>query len=45
LFRSRITVNVAMPASTPTANRSSMNPMKAQWPIPGMAKVRENRLP
>jgi len=39
LFRSRITVNVAMPASTPTANRSSMNPMKAQCPIPGMAKV------
>ena len=45
LFRSRITVNVAMPASTPTANRSSMNPMKAQWPIPGMAKVRENSSP
>ena len=45
LLRIRITVNVMMPASTPTANRSSMNPMKAQWPMPGMAKVRENSAP
>ena len=45
LFRSRITVKVMMPASTPTANRSSMNPMTAQWPMPGMANVRENRSP
>ncbi len=36
---------VMMPASTPTANRSSMNPMKAQWPMPGIAKVLENRSP
>ena len=45
LLRSRMTVKVMIPASTPTANRSSMNPMKAQWPMPGIAKVRENRLP
>ena len=45
LFRTRITVNVMMPASTPTANRSSMNPMKAQCPMPGIANVRLNRLP
>ena len=45
LFRIRITVKVMIPASTPTANRSSMNPMKAQCPIPGMAKVRENSAP
>ena len=45
LFRSRITAKVMMPASTPTANRSSMNPMNAQWPMPGIAKVRENRSP
>ena len=45
LFRTRITVNVMMPASTPTANRSSMNPMKAQWPMPGIANVRLNRFP
>ena len=40
-----MTVKVMMPASTPTANRSSMNPMKAQCPIPGIAKVRENSAP
>ena len=45
LCRSRMTVNVMMPASTPTANRSSMNPMKAQCPMPGIANVRENRSP
>ncbi len=45
LFRSRITVNVMMPARTPTANRSSMKPIAGQWPMPGMAKVRENRSP
>ncbi len=45
LLRSRITAKVMMPASTPTANRSSMKPMTAQWPMPGMAKVRENRSP
>ena len=39
LLRSRMTVKVMMPASTPTANRSSMNPMNAQCPIAGMAKV------
>ncbi len=44
-FRSRITVNVAMPASTPTENRSSMNPMNAQCPMPGMENVRENKAP
>ena len=44
-LRSRMTVNVMMPASTPTANRSSMNPMNAQCPIPGIANVRENRAP
>ena len=45
LLRSRITVNVAMPASTPTANTSSRNPSTAQCPMPGIAKVRENRAP
>ena len=45
LLRSRITVNVMMPASTPTANRSSMNPMAAQCPMPGIANVRVNRSP
>ena len=44
-LRSRMTVKVMIPASTPTANRSSMNPMKAQCPIPGMANVRENSAP
>ena len=34
-----------IPASTPTENRSSMNPIAAQWPIPGIANVRENRSP
>jgi len=38
-------VKVMMPASTPTANRSSMNPMNAQWPMPGIAKLRLNRSP
>ena len=45
LLRTRITVNVTMPARTPRANRSSMNPMNAQCPIPGIANVRENRAP
>jgi hypothetical protein len=45
LFRIRMTVNVARPASTPVANRSSMNPIAAQCPIPGMAKVRWNSDP
>ena len=44
-LRSRITVNVARPQSTPTENRSSRNPIAAQWPIPGIANVRENRSP
>ena len=44
-LRSRITAKVMMPASTPTANRSSMNPMNAQCPMPGIANVRENRSP
>ena len=38
-FRTRITVNVMIAASTATADRSSMNPMNAQWPMPGMANV------
>ncbi len=45
LSRIRMTVKVRIPASTPTANRSSMNPIAAQCPIPGMAKVRSNRSP
>jgi hypothetical protein len=40
-----MTAKVMMPASTPTANRSSMNPTNAQWPIPGIANVRLNRAP
>jgi hypothetical protein len=44
-LRSRMTVNVMMPASTPVANRSSMKPIAAQWPIPGIANVRENSAP
>ena len=39
LFRIRITVNVMMPASTPTANRSSMNPMTRPVPDPGDART------
>ena len=39
-LRSRMTVNVVRPHSTPTANRSSRNPIAAQWPIPGIANVR-----
>ena len=35
LLRSRITANVMIPASTSTANRSSMNAMNAQWSMPG----------
>ena len=35
LLRSRITANVMIPASTSTANRSSMNAMNDQWSIPG----------
>ena len=34
-----------IPNSTPTANRSSMNPTNAQCPITGIANVRENRSP
>ena len=45
LSRSRITANVMMPASTPTANRSSMNPTKAQCPITGSANVLLNKSP
>jgi hypothetical protein len=44
-LRSRMTVNVMIPARTPTANRSSMNPSAADCPIPGMENVRENRAP
>jgi len=44
-LRSRMTVNVMMPASTPTANKSSPKPIQAQCPMPGMANVRENRSP
>ncbi len=44
-LRSRITVNVARPHSTPTEKRSSRNPIAGQWPIPGIANVRENRSP
>ena len=43
--RSLMTVNVMMPASTATANRSSMNPMNAQWPMTGIANVGLNRSP
>ena len=45
LFRIRMIVNVMMPPSTPTANRSSMNPIAAHWPIPGIEKVRWNSDP
>ena len=44
-LRSRMTVNVARPHSTPTENKSSRNPIAAQCPIPGIANVRENRSP
>ena len=44
-LRSRMTVKVARPHSTPTENRSSRNPIAAQCPIPGIANVRENRSP
>ena len=44
-LRSRITVNVTSPNSTPTANRSSMNPITAQCPNPGNAKSAENSAP
>jgi hypothetical protein len=37
--------NVMIPARTSTANRSSRNPRAKEWPMPGMAKVRENRSP
>ena len=43
--RSLMTANVMMPASTATANRSSMNPMNAQWPMTGIANVGLNRSP
>jgi hypothetical protein len=45
LLRMRMIVNVMMPASTPVANRSSMNPIAAHCPIPGIEKVRENSAP
>ena len=45
LLRTRITVNVPIPASTPTANRSSIKPIAAQCPIPGIANLRSNRSP
>ena len=44
-LRSRITAKVISPASTATANRSSINPMNAQCPIHGIANVRLNRSP
>ena len=44
-LRSRITANVITPTSTPTANRSSRNPMAGQCPIHGRENVRENRAP
>jgi hypothetical protein len=44
-LRSRMTVKVARPHSTPTEKKSSRNPIAAQWPIPGIANVRENRSP
>ena len=44
-LRHLITVNVMIPASTATANRSSRKPMASQCPIPGMANVRLNRSP
>ena len=44
-LRSLMIAKVTMPASTPTANRSSMNPMAAQCPMPGMAKSRLKSAP
>ena len=44
-LRSRITAKVISPASTATANRSSIKPVNAQCPIPGIANVRLNRSP
>ena len=44
-LRSRITAKVISPASTATANRSSMNPMNAQCPIHGRENVRLNKAP
>jgi len=43
-LRSRITENVMMPHRTPTANRSSMNPVAAHWPIPDRERA-ENSAP
>src|SRR6516225_9978844 len=45
LSRIRITVNVMIPPSTPTANRSSRNPTSAQCPIQGSENVRLNSAP
>ena len=45
LFRTLITVNVMIPASTPTLNRSSMKPMAGQCPIQMIANFRLNRSP
>ncbi len=44
-LRHLITVNVMIPASTATANRSSRKPMASQCPMPGIANVRLNRSP
>ena len=44
-LRSLITAKVISPASTATANRSSIKPMNAQCPMPGIANVRLNRSP
>ena len=44
-LRSRMTVNVMIPASTPTLNRSSRKPSTGECPMPGIANVRENRSP
>jgi hypothetical protein len=44
-LRHRITMKVTIPASTSTANRSSRNPRANECPMPGIAKVRENRSP
>ena len=43
--RSLMIANMTMPTSTATANRSSMNPIAAQCPMPGMANVLLNRSP
>ena len=42
---SRRIANVTIPTSTPTANRSSRNPIAGQRPMPGMWKSRSNSPP